>query len=360
MATKSFTKIILLCLNLNYTKSVLTVPKLLNMQRFLEFCEFCTDAQSKIISNLENVERDLSTGSNTKFVLDPWSRGRPESSVEGEGITSVLQRGNVFEKAAVSTTFTSGILSLERAKAISGRKMDPNNQSNNLVGTKYYAAALSLVLHSKSPKVPTFRSDIRYFELDDGTGWFGGGADLTPYLLFESDAKSFHNSLKKTCDKYSKTLYPQMKKNCDNYFYIPSRGEHRGIGGVFFDDLECIDELSNSNTINSKSSELDLVKKFTYDICNTFMPSYLPIVYERHNLPYTEDERHWQLLRRGRYIEFNMLYDRGVKFGLVPGGRIEAVMVSCPPLVAWDYNYIPKEGKESELMKILKTPIDWV
>jgi coproporphyrinogen III oxidase len=191
-AIKSFTKIILLCLNLNYTKSVLTVPKLLNMQRFLEFCEFCTDAQSKIISKLENVERDLSTGSNKKFVLDPWSRGGPESSVEGEGITSVLQKGNVFEKAAVSTTFTSGILSLERAKAISGRKMDINNQSNNLVGTKYYAAALSLVLHSKSPKVPTFRSDIRYFELDDGIGWFGGGADLTPYLLFESDVFIIH------------------------------------------------------------------------------------------------------------------------------------------------------------------------
>jgi coproporphyrinogen III oxidase len=151
-----------------------------------------------------------------------------------------------------------------------------------------------------------------------------------------------------------------MKKNCDNYFYIPSRGEHRGIGGVFFDDLECVDGSNNSNKIKSKNAELDLVKKFTYDICNTFMPSYLPIVYERHNLPYTEDERHWQLLRRGRYIEFNMLYDRGVKFGLVPGGRIEAVMVSCPPLVAWDYNYIPKEGKESELMKILKAPIDWV
>jgi coproporphyrinogen III oxidase len=197
--------------------------------------------------------------------------------------------------------------------------------------------------------VPTFRADVRYFELENGQGWFGGGGDLTPYYLFDDDAKEFHQVYKNTCDKYSSSLYPTMKEWCDNYFYIPARQEHRGVGGIFFDDLSWIDGGDMSGAFD-----------FTCDVCKTFMPSYLPIVKRRRSLSYTDEQRHFQLLRRGRYIEFNMLYDRGVKFGLVPGGRIEAVMVSCPPLVAWDYNYTPETGSEEErLMKILRAPIEW-
>lgn len=334
--------------------------------RYVEFCSFCETMQRKIIAELEYEERIISSSScpPAKFNLDPWERrtstllsstgGLP--LIEGEGVTAVLQGGQILEKAAVSTTFASGKLTAQRAEAISARRA---KTAPLLVGTTYYAAALSLVLHSRSPMVPTFRADIRYFELEDGTGWFGGGADLTPYYLFDEDAKSFHSHWKVLCDKHAggaggTELFRHMKEECDKYFFIPSRGEHRGIGGIFFDDLDCL--LSTSG-----ESGLDAAMAFTFDVCTAFMPSFLPIARERNAIPYTPMQRHWQLLRRGRYIEFNMLYDRGVRFGLVPGGRIEAVMVSCPPLVAWDYNHVPAPGSEEErLMCILKKPRDWV
>lgn len=174
------------------------------------------------------------------------------------------------------------------------------------------------------------------------------GADLTPYYLCDEEIKTFHKQYKQICDKYDTKLYQQLKKNCDQYFYIPARLEHRGTGGIFFDDLS---ELSNRG--------IDGAFEFTMDVCKLFMPSYLPLT-KLNQKPYTEDQRNFQLIRRGRYIEFNFLYDRGVKFGLTPGGRIEAVMVSCPPTVKWVYNYIPKNKEEERLISILKSPIDWI
>ena len=187
---------------------------------------------------------------------------------------------------------------------------------------------------------------------------------MTPYYLFDDDAKDFHSHWKGVCDKHSdgsgsgSDLYRRMKEDCDRYFFIPARGEHRGIGGIFFDDLESMSTVAGAG---AGTADLDKTMSFVTDVCKSFMPSYIPIVKRRCHLRYTKEQRHWQLLRRGRYIEFNMLYDRGVKFGLVPGGRIEAVMVSCPPLVAWDYN--PKliaNSEEERLMKILKCPRQWV
>lgn len=299
--------------------------------RFSLFSSLCLNSQSNIIQQLEAYD--------TKGVFNKEAWSKSESSY---GVTAVLEKGDIWEKAAVSTTITKGILTTERASSLSAKGR------NAKAGDNYSAAALSLVLHSRSPMVPTFRADVRYFELDSSLGWFGGGADLTPYYLFDSDAQYFHKSLKETCDKYSNTLYPKFKTWCDDYFYLPARGEHRGIGGIFFDDLEFI------------PIDKDKVMDFVQDICDTFMISYLPIVLERKCIPYTESQRHFQLLRRGRYVEFNLLYDRGVKFGLVPGGRTEAVLVSCPPVVAWDYNYIPESGsEEARLMDVLKQPKNW-
>lgn len=330
--------------------------------RFNKFASFCLDRQQEIIKELECVD------GKSLFQQDPWDKKGDSAQLLGYGVTAVLQRGSVFEKAAVSTTITGGKLTSERAKAISSRS---NIDISRLIDTSYYASALSLVLHSRSPMVPTFRADVRYFELADGTGWFGGGGDLTPYYLFDEDAKYFHASYKQVCDRYHLQLYGKLKPWCDRYFYIPAREEHRGIGGIFFDDLLSTvpPEVAQTSSAVTQPSSSEVSPKdgladamaFTCDVCRAFMPSYLPIVHLRKHLPYTDEQRHWQLLRRGRYIEFNMLYDRGVKFGLVPGGRTEAVLVSCPPLVAWDYLHVPAAGsEEARLMDILKTPREWI
>lgn len=313
----------------------------LGSARFQQFAAFCTDQQQAIIAQLE--EED----GRAVFAQDKWQRDT------GYGVTGVLAKGALIEKGAVSTTITRGKLSLERAQAISSRK---SWNAAELVDSVYHAAALSIVLHSESPMVPTFRADVRYFELEDGRGWFGGGGDLTPYYLFDEDARHFHGVYKAACDKFNPHLYHTCKVWCDKYFYIPARLEHRGVGGIFFDDLSSVSDLESSST-----DEIERAMAFTHDVCASFMPSYLPIVRKRRHVAYSEAQRHWQLLRRGRYIEFNMLYDRGVRFGLVPGGRIEAVMVSCPPLVAWDYNHVPSAGSEEErLTAILRSPVSWV
>ena len=345
---------------------------------FADFVSFARIAQNRIISVLEEEEKQFvaeTTGPDKGlltnfgpniFERDDWERKSTDSSeIEAEGATCVLQRGNIWEKAGVSTTFISGTLSRQRAEAISGRRGIADIEA--LVGTKYYAAALSLVLHSKSPMVPTFRSDIRFFELSDGSGWFGGGSDLTPYTLYEEDICDYHRCVKANCDRHSSDFYPVMKKQCDEYFYLPARDEYRGTGGIFFDDLDSIpigdegvDEDSNSKKyMTNNSDKLAPVLDFVKDVCNSWMPSYLPIVRKRYRESYTRDQRHWQEIRRGRYIEFNMLYDRGVKFGLVPGGRTEAVLVSCPPKVAWDYNYQTSQ-EEQKLVDVLKNPRSWV
>jgi coproporphyrinogen III oxidase len=226
-----------------------------------------------------------------------------------------------------------------------------------------------MVLHSRSPLVPTFRSDVRVFVVykdgdnknkgddddDDESSfmaWFGGGADLTPYYLFPEDITFFHEMYRDLClehwleDEHPQFSYKQMKKACDDYFYLPARSEHRGTGGIFFDDMAMTNE------------SLEFVKC----VANSWMPSWLPIVKKRQHLAYTEEQRYWQLLRRGRYLEFNLLYDRGVKFGLANANpRVEGVMVSAPPLIAFEYNHklIP-DSEEDKLMTVLKTPRDWV
>ncbi|KAL7462296.1 hypothetical protein ACHAXS_002679 [Conticribra weissflogii] len=320
-----------------------------------------------MISQIEEVD-----GSGCQFSCDGWGAFANTSDGDAEvdktksgGVTRVIQGGNVVEKGACSlTVIRNGVLTADRAATIRGRQEE---QGTGAVvvreGDSYSAAALSVVLHTRNPYVPkrqqlfqTFRSDVRIFLVkssnDDSksTAWFGGGSDLTPYYLIDQDIIDFHTHLQTMCNAHfppeQQLSYEQMKKSCDEYFYLPARSEHRGTGGIFFDDLD-----ATENTL-----------AFVRDVAQGWMPSWFPIVEKRGKLEYGDEEKHWQCLRRGRYLEFNLLYDRGVKFGLANANpRVEGVMVSAPPKIAFDYNHVPKEGSEEErLVKILKSPIDWV
>lgn len=342
---------------------------------FEEFATFLETKQSEIIAQIEQKD-----ASGAKFCRDTWGIFAQNNDRNDEdddenagtamklsgGITRVIQGGDVVEKGACSLTLLrGGKLTAERAAAIRGRQQGTDEAQQIKEGDEYYAAALSMVLHTRSPMVPTFRSDVRIFMVNpsaDGgdrnaragtLAWFGGGADLTPYYLFDEDITFFHQKMKHLCEAHSsvdrdshKIDYDEMKKACDDYFYLPARSEHRGVGGIFFDDMPASDDSLS----------------FVYDVVDSWMPSWFPIIDKRQSLAYTEQQRNWQLLRRGRYLEFNLLYDRGVKFGLANANpRVEGVMVSAPPLIAWEYNHEIQEGsEEARLMEILKNPIDWI
>lgn len=330
---------------------------------FEVFAQFIIQHQTSMISEIEHAD-----GSGVPFSMDGWGAfvdgNTSDDATKSGGITRVIQGGNVVEKGACSLTIIrNGVLTADRAATIRGRqeKSDEIDDDKLVVqeGDTYSAAALSVVLHTKNPFVPTFRSDVRIFLVKSSTNqssvaWFGGGSDLTPYYLIDQDITDFHTHLKKMCDDHFflpdnnqyNLYYSQMKQSCDEYFYLPARTEHRGTGGIFFDDLPA--------TISTYN--------FVRDVARGWMPSWLPIVDKNKNMEYSDEEKHWQCLRRGRYLEFNLLYDRGVKFGLANANpRVEGVMVSAPPMIAFDYNYVPKEGSEEErLVKILRNPKDWV
>ncbi len=332
-------------------------------QIFEEFAQFLIQHQTLMISEIEKAD-----GSGEIFSKDGWGafesaddRSNIDSTKSG-GITRVIQGGDVVEKGACSlTVIRNGRLTSERASTISGRQESMEGSGDNLVvkeGDIYSAAALSVVLHTRNPFVPTFRSDVRIFlvqsaEEEKAVAWFGGGSDLTPYYLNDEDIVGFHSHLKQMCEMHfppennSYNLsYHQMKQSCDDYFYLPARSEHRGTGGIFFDDLPATQSTYN----------------FVRDVAKSWMPSWLPIVEKNGKREYTGEEKHWQCLRRGRYLEFNLLYDRGVKFGLANANpRVEGVMVSAPPQIAFEYNHVPVKGSEEErLLTVLKDPREWV
>jgi coproporphyrinogen III oxidase len=219
----------------------------------------------------------------------------------------------------------------------------------------FFACGLSLVIHPKNPMVPTVHANWRYFELykDDGSladAWFGGGQDLTPYYLFEEDATHFHRTCKTACDKHNASFYSKYKEACDRYFWNAHRDEARGVGGLFFDYLKQTDEQS-----------LEQWYDFVTEVGNSFITAYVPIVEKRKNLSYTDEQREWQEIRRGRYVEFNLVHDKGTLFGLRTNGRIESILMSLPPHVQWQYNHSPEAGSEEDnLLQILKEPREWV
>lgn len=302
-----------------------------------EFEHYILDLQQRIIQAAEELD-----GSGARFQHDRWSRS-PDNPNAGYGITSVLEGGSVLEKAASNISVVAGTLSPERAKAMSSRGRDAIDPAG---GQRYSAAAMSLVFHSAHPLIPTLRADVRLFEVE-GQMWYGGGCDLTPFYPGDDDFRQFHAFWKGTCDRHDLKLYPEFKSWCDRYFYIPARKEHRGVGGLFFDDLEA-----------GPAAGYD-VAQFVRDVGDGILPSWTSIVARRRTQPFSEAQRQWQLLRRGRYLEFNLLYDRGVKFGL-DGGRVESIMVSAPPLIAWKYNVQPEAGSaEEQLVELLRTPREW-
>jgi len=275
-----------------------------------------------------------------RFKEDRWERA--ESG--GGGKSRVIENGKVFEKGGVNTSVVFGNVSEAMKTQL---KID---------GSKWFACGLSLVLHPLNPFVPTVHANWRYFELYDARDelidrWFGGGTDLTPYYLFEEDAIHFHSTLKQTLDPFGKEWYPLYKKECDYYFSNHHRGdEMRGIGGIFYDNLR-------------PSDEEDVERLFAFQEANgnAFLQAYLPIVEKRREIPFGDNEIKWQEIRRGRYVEFNLIHDRGTLFGLKTNGRTESILMSLPPRARWIYNYQPEAGsREDDLLKVCLDPKDWI
>jgi coproporphyrinogen III oxidase len=280
--------------------------------------------QDRICAGLEKID-------GTRFQEDVWNR--PGG---GGGRTRVLAEGGLFEKAGVNFSEVHGQFSEEFAKQIPGE------------GRDFTATGVSLVLHPRNPMVPTVHANFRH--ITKGTKatakqWFGGGADLTPYYPYREDVIHFHQVWKRVCDRHAAPVdHAHFKKWCDEYFHLTHRNEPRGIGGIFFDYLE---------------GDMDKLFAFVRDAGDSFLDAYLPIAERRKNEPYGERERRWQEFRRGRYVEFNLLYDRGTTFGLKTGGRTESILMSLPPVVRWLYDHHPEPGsREAELYEYLK-PRDW-
>ena len=297
-----------------------------------QFVSYIKNLQDQITSKLEAIDGKAT------FKEDLWKRAEG-----GGGRTRVIEDGNVIEKGGVNISEVHGPL----APAM--------QQYFNVGDVDFFACGLSLVIHPKNPYAPTVHANWRYFEMLDKAGnlvdsWFGGGQDLTPYYLFEEDAQHFHQTCKTACDKHDPEFYPQYKMRCDEYFYNAHRGEARGLGGLFFDYLKATDERSMQDWYN-----------FVTEVGDSFLTAYAPILEKRKDLAYGEKERNWQEVRRGRYVEFNLVHDKGTLFGLKTNGRIESILMSLPPAVQWRYDHHPEPGSpEAELVAVLENPKDWV
>lgn len=291
--------------------------------------------QDRICDALEQVD------GKAVFLTDEWDR-----EGGGGGRTRVISGGKVIEKGGVNTS------------VVWGKVNDAMRTQLKLDGARWFACGLSLVIHPLNPYVPTTHANWRYFELYDEAGyvtdrWFGGGSDLTPYYLFEEDARHFHQTFRDAMDPFGKERYPAYKRWCDEYFVNKHRGdEMRGIGGVFYDHLRPAD-----------NADADAERLFAFQQANgnAFLSAYLPIVSKRKDMPYGDREVEWQEIRRGRYVEFNLIHDRGTLFGLKTSGRTESILMSLPPRARWGYNYQPAEGSpEAELLDACRHPRDWV
>lgn len=284
--------------------------------------------QNRICSELEQLDGKAS------FVKDGWNRDGG-----GGGESRVLAGGDVFEQAGVGFSH------------VFGDQMPPSATKHRpeLAGKKFQAVGVSLVLHPNNPFVPTTHANFRFFSAGDTdpVWWFGGGYDLTPYYPFHEDVLHWHKTAQAACERFGDDKYTRYKNWCDEYFYLQHRQETRGVGGLFFDDV----------------NEPDFEQSFAFlqSVGDSFLSAYRPIVERRHTLPYTDRERDFQLYRRGRYVEFNLIYDRGTLFGLQSGGRTESILMSLPPQVRWEYNWTPAPGSpEEDLYRDYLRPRDWL
>jgi coproporphyrinogen III oxidase len=286
----------------------------------------------------------------SKFSEENWIREEG-----GGGRTRIIRNGQVIEKGGVLFSAVEGeapeFLFREQAhsSAIAPESGLQKNRSN------FFATGVSIVIHPVSPMVPIIHMNIRYFEMSSGnddktkTRWLGGGIDLTPHYIFEDDAKYFHKVLKQVCDKHHPTYYPEFKKWADDYFYISHRSETRGIGGIFFDRLNEREDMSFEKNF-----------EFWKEVGEAFAPIYTALIEKNKNKPYSEKNKAWQLLRRGRYVEFNLVYDKGTKFGLETNGRVESILMSLPKIAGWEYDYQPEiDSEEQKTLSLLKKEMGW-
>ena len=296
------------------------------------------ELQDRIVAALEAADGG-------KFREDHWER--PGG---GGGRSRVLAEGRLFEKAGVNYSDVHGQLGGELAASLPGE------------GSGFRATGISLVLHPRNPHVPTVHANFR--RLDRGSaGWFGGGADLTPYYLRPEDAVHFHRTLQGACDRADPGLFPRFKAWCDDYFFLPHRGEPRGVGGIFFDYLGAGAERTAGRAPAGESaveSDPERLFAFVRSAGDAFLEAYLPIVERRRAEPWNEAQRRWQLIRRGRYVEFNLVYDRGTIFGLRTDGRVESILMSLPPEARWEYDHRPEPGSaEADTLEAIRARRDW-
>ena len=282
--------------------------------------------QNIICHSLEQLD------SKGKFREDIWER--PGG---GGGITRVMTKGDLIEKGGVNFSAVHGLLSESMAKKL------------NIPTGHFFATGISIVLHPNNPWVPIIHKNIRYFEMDDHTWWFGGGIDLTPHIIVKEKAKIFHQRLKNICEKYHHDYYNIFKATADDYFYIQHRKETRGIGGIFFDYLGKKEPISKPS-----------LWEFVQDIGKNFIPIYAHAVETLRDKTWTEEEKFWQKIRRGRYVEFNLIYDKGTKFGLNTDGRTESILMSLPIEAHWEYDYHPTHPLFIETQTLLRKKINWL
>lgn len=292
-----------------------------------EIADWFKELQDDICQQLEQ------TDGKAKFHEDNWDR--PGG---GGGRTRIIRDGNIIEKGGVNFSAVHGELPSKIKDAL------------KVEGEDFYATGISIVIHPINPWVPIIHMNTRYFEISGETYWFGGGIDLTPHYIDKEQASYFHKQIKEVCDRYDEQYYPEHKKWADDYFFIKHRDETRGVGGIFFDKMKEDKEHSKRDIFN-----------YVRDVGKLFAPVYTKFMKEGAKKPYGEDEKQWQLLRRGRYVEFNLVYDKGTKFGLDTSGRVESILMSLPKLASWEYNVVPEpQSNEEETLNLLRKEIDWI
>jgi coproporphyrinogen III oxidase len=295
---------------------------------------------------LKKLQSDICFSLQTADGLSSFNHDVWERELGGGGISKVIENGAVIEKGGVMFSAVHGKVPEFLLK----------EQSHSVIETKltqadtFFATGVSIVIHPKNPMVPIIHMNIRYFEMSNGVRWLGGGIDLTPHYIVDSDAKFFHQQLKSVCDQHHKSYYSKFKTWADDYFYIKHRSETRGIGGIFFDRLSSTQDVSFEQNF-----------AFWQNVGQIFSPTYLELITRNKNKSFTTQNKQWQLLRRGRYVEFNLVYDKGTRFGLETDGRIESILMSLPTHASWIYNFKPSKNSEEDItLSKLKKDIDWL
>ncbi|KAF0239009.1 MAG: coproporphyrinogen III [Prolixibacteraceae bacterium] len=296
------------------------------MNKIVKIAEAYTELQSMICRILEKAD------GKANFSVNPWQKDI------GNGITCVLQDGAIIEKGAVNFSFVKGKFSAQMEKLLGEKAVE------------FAATGISSILHPINPWMPIIHMNVRYFALNNGSSWFGGGIDLTPHIILPEDAVLFHRLLKEVCDRFDADFYPEFKNWADDYYFLPHRNETRGVGGIFFDRLK-----------PAENQGFDKLFGFTCALANAYPKIYSGFMEKNGQKSYYEREKKWQNLRRGRYVEFNLIHDRGTKFGFESDGNTESILLSLPTNASWEYNYIPEPGGfEEATLKQLKKGIDWL